>query len=295
MFRLMERDDPDIRNSESERRTGQPDARLIASSAEWSICEYTCRAGPCDQPFEERHEGFTIAAVVEGSFTYTTDAGRTQLHPGAWLLGNHNTCFECGHDHSSGDRCIAFHYTPAFFAEISASVAGRSRYSFSAAILPAIKQLMPAMAGVEGIASGASSLRIDEAVAQLAEKIIATSSGRTASSVLISAREERRLADVLQYVEDHASEPLGLTALASIAGVSKYHFLRIFRRTVGMPPYQFLLMVRMRRAALRLAMTSQTVASIAFDTGFGDLSTFNKQFRELFGMSPMAYRRRGSG
>jgi AraC family transcriptional regulator len=195
------------------------------------------------------------------------------------VLGNHNACFECGHDHSSGDRCITFHYKPAFFAEITASVAVRSRYCFSAAILLAIKQLMPTMAAVEGIASGASSLRIDVAIVQLAEKINSASSGLTASDVLISAREERRLADVLQYVEDHAFEPLGLTTLAGIAGLSKYHFLRIFRRRVGMTRYQFLLTIRMRRAALRLATTSQTIASIAFDTGFGDLSTFNKQFR----------------
>jgi transcriptional regulator GlxA family with amidase domain len=109
----------------------------------------------------------------------------------------------------------------------------------------------------------------------------------------VSAREERRIVDILRFIEAQAAEPIDLGELAEMAGVSKYHFLRIFRRAVGMTPYQFVLMVRMRRAAFRLVSTSETVASIAFGAGFGDLSTFNNRFRELFGMSPRAYRKRG--
>ena len=74
--------------------------------------------------------------------------------------------------------------------------------------------------------------------------------------------------------------------------MSKYHFLRTFRHLVGMTPYQFVLSVRMRRAAVRLATSSEPVSAIAFETGFGDLSTFNGRFRDVFGMSPMVYRSR---
>ncbi len=95
-------------------------------------------------------------------------------------------------------------------------------------------------------------------------------------------------------MEEHAAEPLDLDALAGIAGVRKYHFLRSFRRTVGMTPYRFLLTIRIRRAAFRLVSTLDTVASIAFEAGFGDLSTFNSRFRELSGISPLAHRRRYS-
>jgi AraC family transcriptional regulator len=94
--------------------------------------------------------------------------------------------------------------------------------------------------------------------------------------------------DVVRFIEDYAAEPLDLGALAGISGSSKYHFLR----AVGMTPYQFLLTIGIPRAALRLACTSETVASIAFGAGFGNLSTFNRRFRDPFGMSPLAYRRR---
>ena len=79
-------------------------SRPIAEGADWSIREVVCRAGPQDRPFEERHLGVSIAAVVGGSFHYRNDAGRALLYPGSLLLGNAGTCFECGHTHSTGDR-----------------------------------------------------------------------------------------------------------------------------------------------------------------------------------------------
>jgi AraC-like DNA-binding protein len=74
--------------------------------------------------------------------------------------------------------------------------------------------------------------------------------------------------------------------------MSKYHFLRTFRHTVGLTPYQFLLGVRMRRAAVRLATSAAPVSAIAYETGFGDLSTFNARFRQTFGTSPTVFRSR---
>jgi len=73
--------------------------------------------------------------------------------------------------------------------------------------------------------------------------------------------------------------------------MSKYHFLRTFRRAVGLSPWQFLLNERMRRAAYRLATSDEAISTIAFDTGFGDLSTFNNRFRSTFGVRPTDYRR----
>ena len=69
--------------------------------------EVVCRAGPSDKPFEERHDGFSLSAVIEGSFTYRSDTGHGLLYPGAMLLGNNGGCFECGHAHGVGDRCVS--------------------------------------------------------------------------------------------------------------------------------------------------------------------------------------------
>lgn len=273
---------------------GPPVARAIASCAEWSVAEFTCRAGPRDRPFEEHFEQVTIAAVVEGVFNYRADTGKALLHPGSLLLGNPGTCFECGHDHSTGDRCVSFQFAPEFFAEIAATAAGSSRYRFERAMLPAAMRLTPLVAAAESMGAEGVPLQIEEAVPQLAEDILTALSGHQPASAAVSGRDARRMSHVLNHIEENAGEPLDLHGLASMAAMSKYHFLRSFRRVVGISPYQFLLTVRMRRAAVGLRTTAQPVSAVAFDAGFGDLSTFNKRFRELFGLSPSAFRRAGA-
>ena len=158
-------------------------------------------------------------------------------------------------------------------------------------MLPISRQLTAVIAEAERVELGTPLLAAAEAALQIAENVATALSGFVETPARVSARDERRIADVLHYIEARAGEPLALDALAGLARMSKYHFLRTFRRATGMSPYQFLLSIRMRRAALRLATTRETIASIAFDAGFGDLSTFNHRFRDLFGMSPSSYRR----
>jgi AraC-like DNA-binding protein len=269
-----------------------PAARLLCQGQGWSISEYLCTAGPHDRPFEERHEQFSIAAVIEGTFRYRGDTGTAVMHPGAFLFGNSAACYECGHDHSTGDRCIAFHFAPEYFAELAASVAGSGRFRFPAPMLPAMPRLLPWFVRIEARMALAERLEIEESVPQLVEAAIGAISAMTPLPACASARDVRRVGDVLRYIELHAADDLDLDTLAGVAMMSKYHFLRTFRHSVGITPYQFLLGVRMRRAAVRLAASLEPVSAVAYETGFGDLSTFNGRFRDVFGMSPTVYRRR---
>ena len=92
------------------------------------------------------------------------------------------------------------------------------------------------------------------------------------------------------FVESDAARPVQLQDLAAIAGMSKYHFLRVFRRLTGVTPHQYLISARMRRAALDLASSRRPVLDVALDAGFGDLSSFNNRFRATFGLTPTQYR-----
>ena len=121
----------------------EPSSRRLAGGDGWSLYEVVCHAGPEDRPFEERHRDVSISAVVAGSFTYTADTGRALLHPGALLLGNHDACYRCGHEHGRGDRCVSLQLSSGYFGEIAASAAGSSRFRFPGAMLPATRATLP--------------------------------------------------------------------------------------------------------------------------------------------------------
>jgi AraC-like DNA-binding protein len=264
--------------------------RTLATGDGWSVREVVCNAGPSDRPFEERHEGFSVSAVIDGSFTYRSDAGRGLLYPGALLLGNSGSCFECGHAHGVGDRCISLNVRDDLFGEIAAAAASTSRFRFSAPSLPPSPKALPVVALMEALSLRAPALRREELVLGLIERVVAATSDQKRIAAAPAALEARRVVEAIRLVESDAARPVRLQDLAASAGMSKYHFLRVFRRLTGMTPYQYLLSARMRRAALDLASSRRPVLAIALDSGFNDLSTFNHRFRAAFGATPTQYR-----
>jgi AraC family transcriptional regulator len=267
-----------------------PGLRAIAEGRGWCITEYTCRAGPGDPRVEERHGSFTVAAVMEGTFRYRGETGTALLHPGAFLLGNVGATFDCGHDHSRGDRCVAFHVEPDYFAEMAAFVGGRANLRFKTAMLGASPATLPWLSRLSVLVPQADALALGEATADLFALTIAALSDHVSAPQRVSANDERRISRALHLMEQKFSDVITLDQLAATAAMSKYHFLRSFHGIVGLTPYRYLLGLRLRHAAVRLAQSSEPVSAIAFDTGFGDLSTFNARFRRHFGASPSHYR-----
>ncbi len=272
-----------------QREARAPTIRPIASGAGWRASEFVCDAGPEDRRFEERHDEVTIAAVVSGSFNYRTHAGAGLMHPGGILLGAAGRCYECGHEHSRGDRCIAYSFRPDYFAEIAADAAGDSRFEFGAPALPASLGLAPLAARMQALAD-ATTLATEETAVRFAHAAARLAAGAPAQTARTSARDERRVADALRFIETHADEALDLDRLAEVAGVSKFHFLRSFARVVGLTPYRYLLLTRLRRAGAAIAATNRPISEIAYEAGFGDLSTFNAHFRAAMGASPSRWR-----
>ena len=264
--------------------------RVLASGPGWSVRDVICTAGPRDRPFEERHDAVSIAAVTAGTFQYRTASGRAVLAPGGLLLGNPDACFECGHEHGTGDRCLAFAFTPALLETVLSGVPGARRLMFAVPHLPPLPPLMPLLATADAARDAEDAAALEELALRLAGAVAALLADTARPAPSPSRRDERRISDALRRIEAQAHEPLALTVLARESGMSLYHFLRTFRQVVGVTPHQFVLRTRLHRVAVRLRTTDDPVTAIAFDAGFGDLSTFNRRFRRLMGCSPGVYR-----
>jgi len=266
------------------------ETRTVAAGPGWRVQDVLCSHGPQDPAFEEQHGDVAIAAVTAGSFQYRTRAGDAVLVPGALLLGNAGACFQCGHEHARGDRCLAFHFSPRHFECVAADAGVDAK--FSAPSLPPLPQLVPLLAEAEAARDAGDGDAFEELAVRLigaVARLLASSKQRTHR---FSTRDERRITEAVRRIERASDRPITLSALARAADLSPYHFLRSFRAVVGLTPYQFLLRTRLNRAALRLRNSRHAISAIAFEEGFNDLSTFNRRFRRLVGMSPGEYRAR---
>jgi AraC family transcriptional regulator len=265
----------------------------LASGPGWSVSDIVCSSGPHDRPFEEQHPSVCIAAVMQGSFHYRTTQGAATLVPGAVLLGNHQSCFECGHDHGTGDRCLSFMFEPGCFEAILASVPGARKAGFPVARLPPLMSLTRIFADAETAWLDNDRMCFEQQALDLAGETARLAADGAPLQPSPSYRDQQRIAATLRRIETTPGAPASINEMARDVAMSPYHFLRIFRCVVGMAPHQFVLRTRLQRAAVQLRRSSQPVLDIALDAGFGDLSTFNRRFRRLIGMTPSAYRRSG--
>jgi AraC-like DNA-binding protein len=90
----------------------------------------------------------------------------------------------------------------------------------------------------------------------------------------------------IEVMYQNLSEPLALADLASAAYLSPFHFNRIFRRLIGVPPGEFLSALRLQRARRLLLTTSLSVTDICFEVGYTSPGSFTTRFTQLVGLSP---------
>jgi AraC-like DNA-binding protein len=94
------------------------------------------------------------------------------------------------------------------------------------------------------------------------------------------------------HIDQHYREPLDLDAVAAVAGVSKFHFVRCFEATYGETPIRYLTRRRIERAQDLLRGANLTVTEVCMLVGFASLGSFSTRFAQLVGQSPTAYRNR---
>ena len=283
---------------------GQTTTRVLAQGEGWGVADVVCTSGPQDRPFEEQHSGVCIAIVTAGSFQYRGSsnhaAGRRELMtPGSLLLGSAGQYFECGHEHGAGDRCISFHYAPDYFERLAVDAGARgAKPDFRVLRLPPVRALSPlvarASAGLAAPAPAQMDFPWEELSLQLAARTVelANAGNRFSGANDAPPSAVARVTRSVRMIERHRASgfELRLGSLAREAGLSPYHFLRIFERLTGLTPHQYVLRARLREAAMRLAAAREKILDIALDCGFGDASNFNHSFKREFGVSPRAFR-----
>ncbi|MGK7893768.1 MAG: helix-turn-helix domain-containing protein [Xenococcus sp. (in: cyanobacteria)] len=101
---------------------------------------------------------------------------------------------------------------------------------------------------------------------------------------------QRQLIKILDYIHANLAQNIKLENLAQLLDMSQFHFSRLFKQSMGLAPYQYLIQQRVELAKQLLKQTDQSIVDIALHCGFNSHSHLSKKFREITGMTPKTYR-----
>jgi AraC family transcriptional regulator len=134
-------------------------------------------------------------------------------------------------------------------------------------------------------------LYLDSLGVAAATRVLLRHSSASREPAKLSGRlPERKLRQVLSYIEDNLSEDLSLRDIAAVAGLSVSHFKSLFRESLGVPAHQYLIRRRVERAKTLLQEDKLPISQIAFETGFAHQSHLARHMRRVLGIAPKAFR-----
>jgi AraC family transcriptional regulator len=251
-----------------------------------SVTDYRCDSTAGESPFAELHGAYSISYVRKGSFGCRSAAGDFELVAGSVLVGRPGDEYLCTHDHVHGDECLSIRLAPEWVEDV-----GGERALFAARGIAPLPELMVLGELAQAAADGRSDVGLDEAGLAFAARFVELASGRKADAAAGTARDRRRAVEAALWLDENAHEEIDLERTAREAGVSPFHFLRLFSKALGVTPHQYLVRARLRHAARLLAEAERSVTDVAMEVGFADLSNFVRTFRRAAGVSPGRFAR----
>src|SRR6476646_7247455 len=266
------------------------DATQLKTTPSMTVAELRCDAGPDDTPFAECRTGHSLAYVRAGSFGCHCRAGFFELVAGSVLVGHPGDEYTCTHDHVCGDECLSF-----FIGEDLVEALGGRREVWKVGATPPLPELMVLGELAQTAADGNSDLGLDEVGQILAGRFVDVVSGKARKPATPTARDRRRAVEAALWIDANSHAEVDLEQAARQAGLSPFHFLRLFSAVLGVTPHQYLVRSRLRHAARLLTDDDIAVTDIAYDVGFGDLSNFVRTFHRAAGVSPLKFRAASRG
>ena len=256
-----------------------------------TVLDYCCEARRGDPSYVEVYPAHSVSYVRAGTFCCHTRGKAYELVAGSLLVGYPGDEYRCTHDHhAGGDECLSFQLGP----ELVETIGDDRRVWRSGAIAP-MPNMMVLGELAQASAAGRSDIALDEIAMVFTARFVEQISGQSRSSSWMRSRDRRRAVEAALWIDTYAHEPVSLERAAREAGLSPFHFLRLFARVLGVTPHQYLVRSRLRRAARLLADDERSITDVALDVGFADVSNFVRTFRRAAGVSPRRFRQASRG
>lgn len=235
------------------------------------------------------HDTFSIGAIDKGAQIATIRGTREASGPGDLYLINPGEIHD-GAPREGGYRYRMIYPDMALLREILEDVTGKpfqGTPAFGRQILRD-KALADAFYCAHvTLEEGAGALETSQPMFEVLDAVFR----RHGSSIIIPAdtREKNAVERARDYLVENFADDIGLEELASVAGLSRAHLIRAFRRQFHITPHSFLTDIRVQHARRRLRQGGQP-AEIALECGFADQAHFTRHFKARSGLTPGQYR-----
>ena len=154
---------------------------------------------------------------------------------------------------------------------------------------PALRELV-LLLHAEARQSNAPDGHYATAIARLiAIHLVQHSSVKVTGSAKQGGLSPTRMRKVMDYIEQRVGEQLSLSELAAAAGLSVFHFSRVFRQSTGMSPFQYVMKCRIGQAKKLLLEPDARIGDIALECGFCDQAHLTRHFKRLAGVTPAVF------
>ncbi|HAV62337.1 MAG TPA: hypothetical protein DCY13_08245 [Verrucomicrobiales bacterium] len=196
-------------------------------------------------------------------------------------------------------RYIAVHLEPAFMIAASESLTKgphpELRWELGIDSAP-LRELVMLLHGEAGRSSSTGAQYATAAARLLAMHLLQHHSVMPASENPRGGLTPARLNRVVELIRNHLDERLTLRRLAARAGLSTFHFSRVFRQSTGMSPFEFVMSCRIKRAKELLLRPGARIGEVALQCGFCDQAHLTRNFKGTTGITPAEYvHRAGQG
>ena len=241
---------------------------------------------PGYQLVRESFDSFLLMYIQKGSLVLNLNGRKRTVSKGRLLL------LDCYSRHAysteTGWECLWCHFDGITARHWYQNIVSRFGNVLS---LPDPQPIISKLGSIYDVFSSGSIVREPLLSKYLTDILTAillyTPSDATAESYISLAEK------VTAYISEHFAEKITVSRLASLAGLSDYHFIRIFKRQTGFTPHEYILNTRMNTARYLLKNSTLSVKDICFSTGFSCESVFCSAFKRTEGITPAQYREHG--
>jgi AraC family transcriptional regulator len=233
----------------------------------------------CD-PERERSSSHGVNFVEAGAFRLRTDGAWREMDANALFVTTPGLEFSCAHDEDHpSDCCLSVSYSD------EAVESARSSVTLADSAIRPMTNRHAFLRRALGACAAGDEARAEAIAGALLWSLAAATSRQPLFKAERLAWYAARVERAKARMEAHYAEPLSLSTLARDAGMSVFHFARIFAELEGRPPHRFLTDVRLAHAHARLRDGAR-VTDTCFAVGFGSLSHFVTMFRRRYGAKP---------